>query len=200
MWLLYTDLRQPLKPLSKISRLPEFHLPTIRQFVDPAADEGLLELHNRSIASGDRVVTVTVDDRHASAVMGILDMQAPSCLYDGSATSYGVKNLAFGAEGGTRHAQSWMSDKHGRAALGLYSEDRSCPPQRRAAPAGAADMGPISVTSGCKISPLEQGAVRVRGSFFLNNRGAAVINRSASPPATPQRPGKSAINGPDSEL
>ena len=28
-------------------------------------------------ASGDRVVTVTVEDRHASAVMGILDMQAP---------------------------------------------------------------------------------------------------------------------------
>jgi hypothetical protein len=36
-----------------------------------------LELHNRSLASGDRVVAVTVEDRHASAVMGILDMQAP---------------------------------------------------------------------------------------------------------------------------
>ena len=54
---------------------------TIRQFVsDPAAQEGLLELHNHSIASGDRVVTVTVEDRHASAVMGILDMQAPVCM------------------------------------------------------------------------------------------------------------------------
>ena len=47
---------------------------------DPAAQEGLLELHNRSIASGDIVVTVTVEDRHASAVMGILDMQAPVCM------------------------------------------------------------------------------------------------------------------------
>jgi hypothetical protein len=27
LWLLSTDLRQPLKRLSKISRLPEFHLP-----------------------------------------------------------------------------------------------------------------------------------------------------------------------------
>ena len=61
----------------KVARVPSA---TIRQFVDPAADEGLLELHNRSIASGDRVVTVTVDDRHASAVMGILDMQAPVCM------------------------------------------------------------------------------------------------------------------------
>ena len=58
-----------------VARVPSA---TIRQFVsDPAAQEGLLELHNRSIASGDRVVTVTVEDRHASAVMGILDMQAP---------------------------------------------------------------------------------------------------------------------------
>ena len=32
---------------------------------------------------------------------------------------------------------------------------------------GCSGYGPISVTSGCKISPLEQGAVRVRGSFFL---------------------------------
>ena len=62
----------------KVARVPSA---TIRQFVsDPAAQEGLLELHSRSIASGDRVVTVTVDDRHASAVMGILDMQAPVCM------------------------------------------------------------------------------------------------------------------------
>ena len=59
----------------KVVRVPSA---TIRQFVsDPGAREGLLELHNRSNASGDRVVAVTVDDRHASAVMGILDMQAP---------------------------------------------------------------------------------------------------------------------------
>jgi hypothetical protein len=44
----------------KVARVPSA---TIRQFVsDPAAQEGLLELHNRSIASGDRVVTVTVED------------------------------------------------------------------------------------------------------------------------------------------
>jgi hypothetical protein len=62
----------------KVARVPSA---TIRQFVsDPAAQEGLLELHNRSIASGDRVVTVTVEDRHASAVMGILDMQVPVCM------------------------------------------------------------------------------------------------------------------------
>jgi hypothetical protein len=47
---------------------------------DPAAQEELLELHNRSIASGDRVVTVTVEDRHVSAVMEILDMQAPAIM------------------------------------------------------------------------------------------------------------------------
>jgi hypothetical protein len=50
----------------------------VRQFVnDAAAPEGLLEVCNHSMASGDRVVAVTVEDRHASAVMGILDMQAP---------------------------------------------------------------------------------------------------------------------------
>jgi hypothetical protein len=59
----------------EVARVPSA---TIRQFVsDPGAQEGLLELHSRSNASGDRVVTVTVEDRHASAVMGILDMQAP---------------------------------------------------------------------------------------------------------------------------
>jgi hypothetical protein len=31
------------------------------------------EIHNRSVASGDRVVAVTVDDRHARAVTGILE-------------------------------------------------------------------------------------------------------------------------------
>ena len=51
---------------------------TIRQFVsDPAARQELLKLHDRSIALGDRVVTVTVEDRHAGALIGILDMHAP---------------------------------------------------------------------------------------------------------------------------
>ena len=59
----------------KVARIPSA---TIRQFVsDPAAPEGLLELHGQSISSGDRVVTVIVEDRHAGAVMGILDMQTP---------------------------------------------------------------------------------------------------------------------------
>ena len=54
---------------------------TIRQFVsDPAADEELLEVRNRSTTSGDRVVSVTVDERHASAVRGILAMQAPAIM------------------------------------------------------------------------------------------------------------------------
>jgi hypothetical protein len=47
---------------------------------DPAAEEGLLELRDLQITSGDRVVAVTVDDRHASAVMGILEMQAPAIM------------------------------------------------------------------------------------------------------------------------
>jgi hypothetical protein len=62
----------------KIARVPSA---IIRQFVsDPAAAEELLEVHNRSMTSGDRVVTVTVDDRHAGAVMGILEMQAPAMM------------------------------------------------------------------------------------------------------------------------
>jgi hypothetical protein len=46
----------------------------------PAADEELLEVRNRSTTSGDRVVAVTVDERHASAVRGILAMQAPAIM------------------------------------------------------------------------------------------------------------------------
>ena len=61
-----------------IARLPTT---TIRQFVsDPAADEELLEVRNRSTTSGDRVVAVMVDERHASAVRGILTMQAPAIM------------------------------------------------------------------------------------------------------------------------
>lgn len=62
----------------EVARVPTT---TIRQFVsDPAADEGLLEVRNRSMTSGDRVVTVTVDERHASAVLDILAMQAPAIM------------------------------------------------------------------------------------------------------------------------
>jgi hypothetical protein len=54
---------------------------TIRQFVsDPAADEGLLEVRNQCSPSGDRVVAVTVDGRHAREVMEILAMQAPAIM------------------------------------------------------------------------------------------------------------------------
>ena len=53
----------------------------IRQFVsDPAADEELLEVRNRSMTYGDRVVTVTVDERHVSAVLDILAIQAPAIM------------------------------------------------------------------------------------------------------------------------
>jgi len=83
----------------KVARVPSA---TIRQFVsDPAAQEGLLELHNRSIASGDRVVAVTVEDRHASAVMGILDMRGPVCMTDvplPMGESRAIKNWRFSAD------------------------------------------------------------------------------------------------------
>ena len=47
---------------------------------DPEADEELLEVCNRSATSGDRVVTVTVDEHHASAVREILAMRAPAIM------------------------------------------------------------------------------------------------------------------------
>ena len=54
---------------------------TIRQFVcDPVADEQLLEVRNRCTTSGDRVVAVTVDERHARTVIEILTMQAPAII------------------------------------------------------------------------------------------------------------------------
>ena len=62
----------------EVARVPTT---TIRQFVsDPAADEELVEVRGRSMTSGDRVVTVTVDERHASAVREILAMQAPAIV------------------------------------------------------------------------------------------------------------------------
>jgi hypothetical protein len=64
----------------EVARVPTT---TIRQFVsDPAADEELLEVRNRPrrTTSGDRVVTVTVDERHASAVLEILALQAPTIM------------------------------------------------------------------------------------------------------------------------
>ena len=62
----------------EVARVPTT---TIRQFVsDPAADEELLQVRPGRMTSGDRVVTVTVDERHASAVLEILAMQAPSVM------------------------------------------------------------------------------------------------------------------------
>jgi len=64
----------------EVARLPTT---TVRQFVsDPAADEELLEVrnHHRRTISGDRVVTVTVDERHASVVLEILTLQAPAVM------------------------------------------------------------------------------------------------------------------------
>lgn len=58
-----------------VARVPSAQ---VRQFVsDPSAREGLVELRNRRNVSGDRIVAVTVDDRHAGAVMDILGMQSP---------------------------------------------------------------------------------------------------------------------------
>ena len=58
-----------------VARVPST---TVRQFVnDPRAQDGLQELRHRSTAPGDRIVAVTVDDRHASLVMDILGMQSP---------------------------------------------------------------------------------------------------------------------------
>jgi hypothetical protein len=88
----------------KVARVPSA---TIRQFVsDPAAQESLLELHNRTIASGDSVVTVTVEDGHASAVMGILDMQAPVCMTE-AATSYGVNISHSPRDRAPKAAYAW---------------------------------------------------------------------------------------------
>jgi hypothetical protein len=62
----------------EVARVPTT---TIRQFVsDPAADNGLLEVPSQRMTSGDRVVTVTVDERHASVVLDILAMQAPALM------------------------------------------------------------------------------------------------------------------------
>ena len=64
----------------EVARVPTT---TVRQFVsDPAADEELFEVRNphRRTTSGDSVVTVTVDERHASAVLEILALQAPAVM------------------------------------------------------------------------------------------------------------------------
>jgi len=58
-----------------IARVPSA---TLRQFVSNArAPEELLELRHSNVAPGDRIVAVTVEDRHASVVMDVLGMQAP---------------------------------------------------------------------------------------------------------------------------
>ena len=62
----------------EVARVPTA---TVRQFVsDPEADEQLLEVRNQGTTSGDRIVAVTVDERHASTVVEILDMQAPAIM------------------------------------------------------------------------------------------------------------------------
>jgi hypothetical protein len=62
----------------EVARVPTA---TIRQFVsDPAADEQLLEVRNRCTKLGDRVVAVTVNERHASTVVEILAMHAPAIM------------------------------------------------------------------------------------------------------------------------
>lgn len=54
---------------------------TVRQFVsDLGGREDMRELRSPSVSSGDRIVAVTVEDRHASVVMDILGMQAPSSM------------------------------------------------------------------------------------------------------------------------
>jgi hypothetical protein len=81
----------------KVARIPSA---TIRHFVrDSAAQKGLLGLHNRSIASEDVVVAVTVEDRHASAVLRILGMQAPVSMTE--APLLGVKHLLFASRPGS---------------------------------------------------------------------------------------------------
>ena len=58
---------------------------TMKQFVsDPAAREGLLEVRSRSARSGDRVLAVTVDERHTREVVEILAMQAPATMTEAS--------------------------------------------------------------------------------------------------------------------
>lgn len=59
-----------------VARVPS--MTTVRQFVnDAGTHEGLQELRHRNAPPGDRIVAVTVDDRHASLVMDILGMQSP---------------------------------------------------------------------------------------------------------------------------
>jgi hypothetical protein len=55
-------------------------VPTTRIVSDPAARAGLAESCKLGRSSGSGVVAVTVDDRHASLVLGILQMQAPASM------------------------------------------------------------------------------------------------------------------------
>ena len=62
----------------EVARVPTA---TIRQFVsDPATDEQLLEVRDWDTPSRDRIVAVTVDERHANTVVEVLDMQAPAIM------------------------------------------------------------------------------------------------------------------------
>ena len=55
-------------------------VPTTRIVSDPTACAELLDSCNLGEASGSGVVAVTVDERHASLVLGILDMQDPAAV------------------------------------------------------------------------------------------------------------------------
>jgi hypothetical protein len=60
---------------------------SVRQFVrDPALPQRLLEVGADAQASGDRIVAVTVDDRHADLVLDIVGMQAPVSMTEAPLT------------------------------------------------------------------------------------------------------------------
>jgi hypothetical protein len=66
-----------------IADLEAARVPTAkaRQFAsNPALNEQLVEVRSLSAAAGDRAVAVTVDGRHASLVLDILNMQTPAIM------------------------------------------------------------------------------------------------------------------------
>jgi hypothetical protein len=68
----------------EIARIPTAR---VRHFgVSPNPDQGIFELRHPSLAAGDRVVAVTVDDRHVQPVKDILDMQGPKNLTEAPLT------------------------------------------------------------------------------------------------------------------
>jgi hypothetical protein len=62
----------------EVARIPSV---TVRQFSARAdLEDGIMELRHPSLTPGERIVAVTVEDRHAQSVIEILDMQTPSRL------------------------------------------------------------------------------------------------------------------------